>query len=69
MKSDLVEFTAREKRRTDKAVCVNASGEKDGDVWLPLSQVEIRKTGNGALVIVTLPEWLAVDKGLEGYVN
>lgn len=69
MKSDLVEIIAREKRRTDKAVCINASGEKDGDVWLPLSKVEVQKTGNGSLVILTLPEWLAIDKGLEGYVN
>lgn len=69
MKSDLVELTAREKRRTDKAICINASGEKDGDVWLPLSKVEVTKTGQGALVILTLPEWLAVDKGLESFVN
>lgn len=69
MKSDLVELTAREKRRTDKAICINASGEKGADVWLPLSKVEVQKTGNGSLVILTLPEWLAIDKGLEGYVN
>lgn len=35
--------------------------------WLPKSQIEIERrprAGHKALTIVTLPEWLAKDKGL-----
>lgn len=35
----------------------------DEEIWLPKSQVEIERQGDG-LVTVTLPEWLAIEKGL-----
>lgn len=34
------------------------------DVWLPKTQIEIEKSGAGGLYEVTLPEWLAMEKGL-----
>jgi hypothetical protein len=48
------------KNRTDKAILVD-----DGkvSVWLPLSQVEVEENRDGTYT-VTLPEWLAKDKGL-----
>jgi hypothetical protein len=48
------------KNRTDKAILVD-----DGkvSVWLPLSQVEVEEYRDGTYT-VTLPEWLAKDKGL-----
>lgn len=33
-------------------------------VWLPLSQIEVAEVKDSPLVEVSLPEWLAVDKGL-----
>ena len=37
---------------------------KDGkrDVWLPLSQVEMER--DSEKTFVTMPKWLAIDKGL-----
>ena len=57
-KSDLIDLELDILAETDKAVKVF-----DGttDAWLPKSQVEIEgKYG----AIVTLPAWLATDKGL-----
>ena len=59
-KSDLIDLELDILAETDKAVKVF-----DGktDAWLPKSQVEIERKGKyGA--IVTLPAWLATDKGL-----
>jgi hypothetical protein len=62
-KSDLVDLTVQLHHETGKAVLVSDDGDRDHAVWLPLSQVEIERKPNG-VVIVTLPEWLATDKGL-----
>lgn len=62
-KSDLVDLTMQLHVETAKAVLVSDDGEKQNAVWLPLSQIEIEKQRNG-VVIVTLPEWLAIEKGL-----
>lgn len=48
--------------RTELAILFSETGDEDDAVWLPLSQIEIEK--RGALFEITLPEWLAVDKGL-----
>jgi hypothetical protein len=49
-------------RRTEKAVLVkDAEGAKP--VWLPLAQVEVEGEV-GAVGEITLPEWLAQEKGL-----
>ena len=48
------------KYETEKAILIDAG---DKEVWLPLSQIEIRfEMGVGA--IVSMPEWLAIDKEL-----
>lgn len=53
---DLVEISGEIRAQTDKAIQLF-----DGDkpVWLPRSQIEINDDGT-----VTMPEWLALDKGL-----
>lgn len=48
--------------RTDKAVLVKETEDSE-PIWLPLSQVEIDGEP-GDIGEVTLPEWLAVEKGL-----
>lgn len=52
--------------RTTKAILVSELGEeKDEGVWIPLSQVTfITGDEDDDTVIVTVPEWLALDKGL-----
>lgn len=59
-RSDLVDICVDQKYITAKAVLVS-----DGttEAWLPLAQVEIKRNKDGTIA-VTLPEWLAKDKGL-----
>ena len=49
-----------EKRETEKAILVT-DGEKE--YWLPKSQVEV-EPGDRGLINVSMPRWLAEDKGL-----
>lgn len=70
--SDLIDLTLQEHARTKLAILVSDDGESKSAVWLPLSQIEVAPVagtgaGTGAakrLVLVTLPSWLAEDKGL-----
>jgi len=61
-KSDLVDITVIIIHQTDKAVLVDFGGKEH--VWLPHSQVEVARSPNGKSHIVTLPEWLANEKGM-----
>lgn len=64
MKSNIIDIDVEVLARTEKAVLVH-TGNKDSAVWLPLSQVEIEPNeGFPGIEVVTLPEWLAQDKGL-----
>lgn len=62
MRSDVVDINVHLHHETGKAVLVSDTGDKADAVWLPLSQVEIEP--EGATHVVTLPEWLATEKGL-----
>jgi len=66
--SDLIDLTLQKHAETKLAILVSDDGEAKNAVWLPLSQIEVAAVaGTGAakgLVLVTLPEWLATDKGL-----
>lgn len=63
MKSDLVDLTMQLHHRTERAILASDDGDKEKAVWLPLSQIEVLTKENG-IVEVTMPEWLAVEKGL-----
>lgn len=63
-KSDLIDVACTQHAETDKAVLISDSGEKDDAVWLPKSQIEIEHNRGESFITVTLPEWLAMDKGL-----
>lgn len=63
-KSDLIDVTVKLHHETDKAILVSDDGDRAKAVWLPLSQVEVERTKQSGIVVVTLPEWLATDKGL-----
>jgi hypothetical protein len=57
---DLIDLTVILITETDKAILVD---DGDNRVWLPKSKVEIEPRSDGSHT-VTLPEWLAIDKGL-----
>jgi hypothetical protein len=69
VKSDLIDVTVQMHADTEKAVLVSDDGDKGKAIWLPKSQIEIafhpsmKERGKGVATI-TLPEWLAKDKGL-----
>jgi hypothetical protein len=63
MKSDLIDITVQKVAETDKAVLVTED-VPDNAVWLPKSQIEIEQSATRGLYIVTLPESLALAKGL-----
>jgi hypothetical protein len=50
---------------TEKAILFSDTADKRDAVWLPKSQCEWHHDGGqDRFVTVTLPEWLAKDKGL-----
>lgn len=63
MKSNIIDIDVQVLHQTEKSVLVTLDVPDNG-VWLPLSQVELSETGIGGIMTVTLPEWLALDKGM-----
>lgn len=63
MKSDLLDLDVAVHARTDAGVKVSIDGEGKNAKWLPLRFVEIEHKHRNVHTI-TLPEWLAVEKGL-----
>lgn len=47
---------------TDAAICITDE-DPAKKIWLPKSQIEF-EIDNRNLVTITLPEWLATEKGL-----
>ena len=48
---------------TERTIKVSLHDEPAAGVWLPKSQIESEPIGKN-LFTVTLPEWLAIEKGL-----
>ena len=63
MKSNIIDIDGAIEAKTEKAVLFH-TGDKATAVWLARSQIEVSETGIAGIVTVTLPEWLALDKGL-----
>ena len=61
-KSDLVDVALIRFAETAKAVLAGETLDKSKAAWLPKSQVEIA-SGDGNSITVTMPQWLAKDKG------
>lgn len=58
---NLIELTGVIKAKSEKALLFFDGGR---EVWLPLSQIEdMQEDGNGGILLY-LPEWLAIGKGL-----
>lgn len=57
---------------TDKAILVSETGDPKSSVWIPKSQCEFTASEKVArvagkvypVVEVTMPEWVAINKGL-----
>lgn len=63
MKSDLIDLEVYVHAKTSKAILISDDGDSDKAVWVPLSQVEVEAV-KGRVHEVTMPEWLASEKGL-----
>jgi hypothetical protein len=62
--SDLVDLTLQLRQEKPLAIAITDPAKAGAAwIWLPKSQIEFEKKSAG-VVVVTLPEWLAVDKGL-----
>lgn len=64
-KSELVDLRMCLHAETDAAIRVSDDGFDTHAKWLPKSQIEYEPVpGKPRYVDVTMPEWLAMDKGL-----
>lgn len=65
VRSDLLDLTLELRAEKPLAVAVSDPAKPRAApwVWLPRSQIEIEKK-SASTVVVTLPQWLARDKGL-----
>lgn len=64
-RSDLTDLLLFIHHETKRAWLVSLTGDNDSAVWLPKDEVEVqRRAGHPHLADVTLPEWLATERGL-----
>lgn len=63
MRSDLIDVHGLKHAETAKAILFSDTGTEKDAVWLPKSQVEYVNDGRESFVTVTMPEWLAKEKG------
>jgi hypothetical protein len=63
MRSNLVDVQATWVRETERAICVRLDDDMT-EVWLPKSQIEYELEAAPGLVLLSLPETLAVQKGI-----
>lgn len=64
-KRELIDLTVALHAETAKAVLVSEDGKKERAVWIPKSQCEVEPhERHQAIVTLTMPEWMAKDKGL-----
>jgi hypothetical protein len=65
MKSDLIDLELMLHAMTTKAILASSDGDKARAVWLPMSEIECDSEPKvGRKNTVTMPEWLATEKGL-----
>lgn len=57
-----IELSLKLHFETDRAIHASDDGNRSNAVWLPRSQIEIEERGD--IILVTMPEWLAKEKGL-----
>lgn len=62
--SDIIDLDVIMRAETAAAILVAETEDALKAVWLPKSQIEIERKIGSRIVTITLPEWLATDKGL-----
>ena len=60
-RSDLIDIELIKHHETASAILVSEGGDRNTAVWLPLSQIEVEEKKGS--ITVTMPKWLATDKG------
>lgn len=64
-KREIIDIAGCLYAETEKAILFSDTADKKDAVWLPKSQIEFTHDGGEErFITVTLPEWLAKDKGL-----
>lgn len=61
--TDYIDTTVEIHAETDRAILVSEDGDEFGAVWLPLAEIEVSRR-RGAKASISVPEWLAEDRGL-----
>lgn len=64
MHSDLIDLELRLHHQTEAAILVSDDGDRSNAVWIPKSQCEVQETRSPGIVIVTISERTATEKGL-----
>lgn len=65
MRSDLIDIEMMIHAETEKAVRVSDDGDRENAVWLAKKHVEFeRDIEIGRRQTLTMPQWLAEEKGL-----
>ena len=64
MKSNIIDIVGVIHHQTDAAILFSETGDREKAVWLPKSQIEIERDGPKGFDTVSMPEPLALDKGL-----
>lgn len=64
--NDLVNISVILAHKTPKAILVKKDEDDKNGIWLPLSRVEYDPSDAraGTIILLTLPEWLALNEGL-----
>lgn len=62
-RANLTDLTVTIHAKTPAAIMVSDDGEREHACWLPLAHTEIN-TQRGITAEITIPEWLAKDRGL-----
>lgn len=69
MKSDVIDIEGCVHHSTDRAILFSGDGDRCNAVWLPLAAIEVDTQSPAyrdgePFTMVTMPERLAIDKGL-----
>ena len=61
---NIIEIAVQLHAESERAVRVSDDGESNNAVWIPKSQIEAQQDLGNGVIELSLPEWLALDKGL-----
>ena len=64
MDPEAMDFCMFVHHETDKAICASDTGEQKDAKWFPRSQIEVICDPGSREAIISMPMWLAKEKGL-----